>query len=165
MEKELHMALACGMMVVERSQHEKGCGIMEYRIGHLAFGTRDMDKTLQFYVGILGFRHVFSISDDREAPWIEYLMGPDGRFIEFFYTDASAAPLRDEGYMHLCLEVEDCAAAVAELRSKGAPITADVSMGKDGNYQAWTRDPDGRSIEIMQLSPASEQFKYRSSLK
>ncbi len=137
---------------------------MEYRIGHLAFATRDMEATLKFYTGTLGFRHVFSIRDDRDAPWIEYTMSPDGRFIEFFYTDETKPPLRDEGYMHLCLEVTDCAAAVAELRAKDAPITSDVSLGKDGNYQAWTKDPDGRPIEIMQLSPISEQYKNRSTL-
>ena len=136
---------------------------MDYRIGHLAYATRDMKATLDFYTGVLGFRHVFSINDDQEKPWIEYLIGPDGRFIEFFYCNA-AAPLRDEGYMHLCLEVADCAAAVAELRSKGIRITSDVSVGKDGNYQAWILDPDGRSIEIMQLSPSSEQYQHRHAL-
>ncbi len=133
---------------------------MEYRIGHLAYLTRNMDEALQFYTGILGFTHAFSIPDDNGNPWIEYIKTPDGRFIELFYSDA-AEPLKDESYMHLCLEVADCAAAVEELTAKGANLTSGVKTGKDGNSQAWIKDPDGRPIEIMQIVETSPQNKAR----
>lgn len=136
---------------------------MEYRIGHLAYRTQDMDKTLAFYTGALGFRHIFSLADGRGEKWIEYVMAPDGRFLEFFYPDAAEfSP--GTSYMHLCLEVDDCAAAVAELEAKGVAIRVPVNRGSDGNYQAWIRDPDGRDIELMQLSPDSEQARNRASL-
>ena len=37
-------------------------------------------------------------------------------------------------------------------------------FGSDGNVQAWIRDPDGRDIELMQLSPDSEQARNRAKL-
>ena len=137
---------------------------MQYRIGHLAFRTADMQKTLTFYTEMLGFRHQFSIKDDQGNPWIEYVMTPDGRFIEFFYMSKQTLPEKGESYMHLCLEVDDCAGAVAELESKGVVIDRPVKTGKDGNRQAWVKDPDGRDIEIMELVSVSPQYKGRASL-
>lgn len=131
---------------------------MQYRIAHLAYLVNDMDKTLGFYTEILGFRHAFSIPNDAGEKWIEYLMTPDGRFIELFHPEGRPVE-RDSGYLHLCLEVDDCAAAVAELEAKGVSIRIYPNQGKDGNWQAWIRDPDGRDIELMQLSPDSPQMK------
>ncbi len=135
---------------------------MKCGIGHLAYRTQDMPATLAFYVGKLGFSHAFSLADQDGNPWIEYLMAGDGRFIEFFYAGADFVP--GNAYMHLCLEVEDCAAAVAELEAAGVEIMRPVSMGSDGNYQAWVKDPDGREIELMQLSPDSPQAKARKGI-
>lgn len=136
---------------------------MEYRIGHLAYHTKDMEKSLKFYTEVLGFSHIFGIPDDKGNKWIEYIMGPDGRFIELFYPNENETIVEGGTYMHLCLEVDDCAAAVKELAEKG--ISSDVKQGSDGNYQAWIKDPDGRDIEIMQLVETSEQYQHRNGLK
>lgn len=136
---------------------------MEFRIGHLAYRTRDTEKALAFYVGALGFRHVFSLANERGEKWIEYVMTPDGRFLEFFHPDGSPAEA-GAGYMHLCLEVDDCEAATAELRAKGVEIRVSPNRGSDGNLQAWIRDPDGRDVELMQLSPDSPQARSRAAL-
>lgn len=135
---------------------------MEYRIGHLAYLTNDMSKTLPFYVEKLGFKHAFSLANEKGEPWIEYVMTPDGRFIELFHPEGKTVE-PGTSYMHLCLEVDDCAAAVAELEAKGVAIRVPVNKGSDGNYQAWIRDPDGRDIELMQLSPESPQYKNRNA--
>ena len=137
---------------------------MKYRIGHMAYRTQNMEAALDFYTRGLEFPHLFSIEDNEGKPWIEYLGTPDGKFIELFHPTASEQPAGG-GYLHLCLEVDDCAAAVAELEKKGIAIDRYVSMGKDGNYQAWIKDPDGRDIEIMQLGEGSNQGAYRDSLK
>ena len=138
---------------------------MQFRIGHLAFRTADMEKTLYFYTQMLSFKHQFSIKDDQGRPRIEYVMTPDGRFLEFFYMAPGEAPEKGTGYMHLCLEVDDCAEAVAQLEAKGVTIEKPVKTGKDGNRQAWIKDPDGRDIEIMQLVSDSPQYQGRASLK
>lgn len=135
---------------------------MNYRIGHMAYRTKNMKDTLSFYTDVLNFKHIFSINDDKDQPWIEYVLTPDGRFVELFYPDTEGAPELGRSYMHLCLEVDDCAAAVKELAEKG--ISTTVRQGGDGNYQAWIKDPDGRDIEIMQLVETSEQYKHRSAL-
>lgn len=137
---------------------------MDFRIGHVAYRTKDMKATLSFYTDILNFKHAFSIKDKDNQPWIEYIMTPDGRFIELFYPNAEDTPELGRSYLHLCLEVDDCAAAVAELENKGVAIYKPLRQGRDGNYQAWIKDPDGREIEIMQLAESSAQYKNRSTL-
>ena len=137
---------------------------MDYRVGHLAYRTQDMQAALDFYTRAPEFPHLFSLAGKNGEPWIEYVGTPDGRFIELFHPTGEEAPAGG-GYLHLCLEVDDCAAAVADLEQKGVTIVRPISVGKDGNYQAWIKDPDGRDIEIMQLGPGSEQGKYRDTLK
>ena len=137
---------------------------MEFRIGHLAYHTADMNATLSFYRDVLGFKHIFSIQNEQGQPWIEYLMVPDGRFIELFHPGAEGIPEIGNSYLHLCLEVDDCAAAVQELEGKGIEIVTKMKQGRDGNLQAWIKDPDGRRIEIMQLTESSAQYKNRNTL-
>ncbi len=137
---------------------------MKYRIGHLAYATTDMEKTLSFYTKLLGFRHFHSIPRDGK-PWIEYLVTPDGRFVELFYPEQKGTPELGKSYMHLCLEVEDLAAAVEELRAQGVEITSEMRTGKDGTSQAWIKDPDGRAIELMHLSDTCAQTQARNALK
>ena len=58
---------------------------------------------------------------------------------------------------HLCLEVDDLDAVIADVRSKGGEIT-DKKMGGDKSWQAWMRDPAGVNIELMQYTAESSQF-------
>lgn len=134
---------------------------MKYRIGHLAYSVKDMAASLDFYVNKLEFRHSFSIHNDKDEPWIEYLMSADGRFVELFHPGDGPVPADGGSYLHLCLEVDDLAQAVAELEEKGVEIRVRPNQGKDHNMQAWIRDPDGRDIELMQMSPVSPQCRAR----
>lgn len=127
-------------------------------IAHLAFRVTDMKKALDFYVRGLGFTHAFSIEDDENRPWIEYLKIGNGQFIELFYPGQDQQS-RNESYMHVCLEVDDCLATEGELEARGIRISNRTQRGKDGNYQCWVHDPDGHAIEIMQISPDSMQAK------
>lgn len=137
---------------------------MDYRVGHIAYQAKDMKATLDFYTRVLGFKHLFSLAGKENEPWIEYVGTPDGRFIELFHhSHGNDEPL--SSYLHLCLEVDDCAAAVAELEGKGGEIWKPLKVGKDGNKQAWVHDPDGREIEIMELAADSQQGAFRKTLK
>lgn len=137
---------------------------MEYSIGHIAYRTKDLEKTATFYTEILGFKRAFSRSDENGVPFMIYLMLPDGRFLELFSPKADAEHELGTSYLHLCLEVADCAAAMEDLQSKGIPITRALKRGIDTNWQCWIKDPDGRDIEIMQIVDTSEQYKNRRTL-
>ena len=132
---------------------------MKMGIGHLAFNVADMQKSIVYYCDGLGFTHAFSLKDENGNPWIEYLHIGGGQFIELFYTKPGFENA-NTGYAHLCLEVEDCVAACKEFEARGVELTSQPRQGSDFNIQAWTKDPDGNRIEIMQISPDSPQSKF-----
>jgi len=131
------------------------------RIAHLAFGVKNMEKTLQFYLDVLGFEKAFTLydPDDELVPWIEYVKISDSNFIEFFYSDSNHPFAKIESsYQHFCLETDDIQAFVKRLNEYHYPLDSLVSMGLDHNWQCWVKDPDGNRIEIMQYGPNSLQL-------
>jgi len=124
-------------------------------IGHLALLVKDMDKALDFYTRVLGGKYAFSFDQDGK-PWIEYVQLVPGQFVELFYNRKAE---NAGSFMHICLSVEDIDAACKQIMDAGYPVDRMPSMGCDGNMQAWVTDPDGNSIELMQLMPGCPQLK------
>ena len=74
-----------------------------------------MEASLRFYLDGLGMQHAFSLANKENRPWIEYLCVAPGQFIELFYPEGKAVE-EDTRYMHLCLQIDDLPAYVAQLR-------------------------------------------------
>ena len=131
-------------------------------LGHPAFATHDVDETLRFYAK-LGIEESFRLHHDDGSLMLVYLHVSGDRFIEVF--PGGPPPWRDrtQSFMHICLLTEGLHQAVEDLRENGAPIDREPVVGLDGNWQAWTRDPDGNEIELMQLSEESPQWKTARS--
>lgn len=129
-------------------------------IGHLAFDVANMEQSLHFYCDILGLKRAFAIPHDDGKPWIEYIKVADNQFIELFYgaENKPEQVARPIGFSHLCLEVEDIHTISAHLKSCGLKLDVEPMQGKDHNWQAWAKDPDGNRIEFMQLHPDSPQM-------
>ena len=146
-------------------------------IGHVALYASDMEKTLNFYCGVLGLKHAFTLRGADGLPWIEYLKVSDDNFIELFYikpnsqtaavapaTEAATpapapAPANNGTFHHICLAVGDIHAAEKALDEAEGPVDVRPKQGSDKNWQMWTHDPDGVKIELMQISPDSPQAK------
>ncbi|HEX4215277.1 MAG TPA: VOC family protein [Candidatus Dormibacteraeota bacterium] len=132
-------------------------------IGHVAFRISDLDRSLDFYCGRLGFEEAFRLERDGEvSPWIVYLQLAPGQFIELFPGgEGTEAPARSRrtGYNHFCLVVDDLPATLAELRSRGLAVEGEPKQGMDGNWQYWIDDPDGNAVELMQIAAGSPQAK------
>ena len=133
-------------------------------IGHTAYDCYHFDQTLDFYTRVLGFPEMFRLHNDEGRLWIIYLRVSDTVFIELFPKDGPA-PAKGGSYSHLCLEVVDIEATVEEVTERGAPLDVPVQTGKDGNRQAWTRDPEGNRIEFMEMAPDSLQRQAIERLK
>ena len=76
-------------------------------------------------------------------------------FIELFEGNPAPAP-KDASYKHICLEVDEIEAAIAELSARGIEAT-DKKLGSDNSWQAWLTDPDGNRIELHAFTPESKQ--------
>jgi lactoylglutathione lyase len=131
-------------------------------LGHPAFAGYDVDKTLRFYK-MLGIEEAFRLHNDDGSLMLVYLHVSGDRFIEVFPGGPPPAPDRTQSFMHICLLTDDLPAAVERLRENGAPIDREPAVGLDGNWQAWTRDPDGNEVELMQLSEESPQWRTAHS--
>ena len=60
-------------------------------LAHVAFHVTDMQKSLDFYCGVLGLTKAFELHDDEGQPWIVYLKVCKGQFIELFYNGEGKA--------------------------------------------------------------------------
>lgn len=132
-------------------------------IAHAAITVRDMETSLKFYTEAMGFTRVFDIPNPQTGnPWIVYLNVAKGQFVELFYDGTEDNPWKPEliGFNHLCFEVDDIYAAAQKVKDAGFVMDIEPNMGCDYNWQAWTTDPNGIRIELMQMDPRSPHAKY-----
>jgi len=123
-------------------------------IGHIALRARDIDAMLHFYRDMLGCDELLRLNQDDGWLWLVYLRLTDSQFLEIF-PDATGEPVTREqmGVTHVCWEVADMDAALAELEERGVPLTTPLKRGRTGNLQAWITDPEGNRVELMQMAP------------
>lgn len=125
---------------------------------HICFLVKDLDKSIEFYQGKLGFSHAFDFIDDKGKRFGVYLHINGRTFFEMFVADA-VAPKEKQSYAHMCLEVDDINSTVKDLRAKGVEVS-DPKMGSDNSWQAWLKDPDGNPIELHHYTPKSKQGPF-----
>lgn len=126
------------------------------RIDHIELLTAAPERTMAFYVGVLGFheRDRKRIPETPSGPLDLVYLELGGTTIEVMcYPQArSIAPRSAEqrlGWQCLALEVDDMDRALNVLKAKGI----DVAWGpvKRPDYaRAEIRDPDGNPIELRQ---------------
>jgi glyoxylase I family protein len=122
------------------------------RIDHVEIIPQDIERTLNFYINVFGFklkqRKKVEMPPMREVVFIEL----NDTVMELISVDNPKPPSADEwqvGYIRIALEVEDMDKAVEYLKSKGVEITwGPVSLGP--SKRAEIKDPDGLSIELRQ---------------
>jgi lactoylglutathione lyase len=128
------------------------------RILHTMLRVGDLQRSLDFYTGVLGMRLL------RRKDY------PDGRFTLAFvgYSDESESAVLElthnwdtkgyeigTGYGHVAVEVEDAYKACDEARQRGGRVAREAGPMKHGTTViAFVEDPDGYKIEFIQRSRA-----------
>jgi len=138
------------------------------QLAHVCFYTDRLEEMKKFYVGSLGLRYAFPLSSPDGKVFGIYLDAGNSSFIEVFDRKGAQAMwggddksiTRGSGYRHLCFEVTGLDEFCAGLSAGGVTTTQPVT-GMDGSRQAWTSDPDGNPIELMEYTHASAQLKRR----
>lgn len=129
------------------------------RMGHVAIKVKDIDASMRFYTEVLGLEEAFRMTDPDGTINTVYLYIAPSQFIELFPRGKTETQRGWEviGVNHICYEVDDARAAYEEVKAKGAPIDAELKTGNSKCIMFFTHDPDGNSIEIMELPPESLQ--------
>jgi lactoylglutathione lyase len=141
---------------------------MATRIGHSAIRARDIEKTAAFYVEVLGMREAFRMQNPAgTALGSVHIFVAPSQYIEIFPDGEASTDTNKQkaGLHHLCIEVDDAAASLAEIRARGAPIDTELKKGYSKCIQFWTHDPDGNAIEFMELPPDCLQIAANERLK
>ncbi|NLS11859.1 lactoylglutathione lyase [Vibrio sp. SM6] len=122
---------------------------------HTMIRVTDLDKSIEFYTKVLGM----SVLDRFENPEYRYTLvfvgdanDPNNATIELTHNWDTNAYEVGNAFGHLALGTTDIYAACAEIQAQGGVITRAPGPMKGGStHIAFIRDPDGYSIELIQL--------------
>lgn len=115
---------------------------MEFLTSRVIIHPRDPERSMAFYRDVLGLA-IF-----REFPGgTVFFLG--GGQLELSSTGTEPA----SPDLALWLQVRDLAAAVAELRGRGAEFSREPRLEPWGLHEAWLADPDGVRIVLVQVPP------------
>lgn len=129
-------------------------------IAHLCLAVENLSAMEDFYVNKLGLKKAFDFINEADGHRYGLYLKIGGRtFIELFEGKTPATPAGAGAYRHICLEVDDIEKTVAEMRARGADVSA-PELGKDNAWQAWVSDPEGNAIELHCYTPAAWQTPH-----
>lgn len=134
-------------------------------VHHTGITVSDLDRSVAFYER-LGFEVAERIEEEGEevergvgVPGaklrVAMLEGPNSRLelIEYLQPSDGPPPHPNNGIgaAHVCLEVEDVDAAVAELREQGIEFLTDPITHEAGIRWVYAKDPDGITAELLEV--------------
>ena len=125
----------------------------DFRIDHAMIRVGDLDKSLDFYIRILGMK-VLRKTDYPEGRFTNTFVGfqgeDEGTTLELTWNwDQAESYDRGNAWGHFALKVSDVYAASEYLKSEGVEFSKEPSPMKHGNrILAFIKDPDGYPIEL-----------------
>ncbi|GJQ49777.1 MAG: VOC family protein [Planctomycetia bacterium] len=122
------------------------------RVDHVEIVPGNAEKTIDFYVDILGFR-IRSRKEMKMPPMKEIVYIELGDTVLEIISVDDPKPKSNNpwevGYRGIALEVDDMAMTVDYLKGKGIAIAQEpVDLGN--SFRGEIRDPDGLIIELRQ---------------
>lgn len=147
------------------------------RVNHLNIVVGDMERSLAFYVGLLGMRVTFEV--ELTGEWIERVAGLEGvrarcvfvqpsgggaRFELLQYLSPAGAAVPEDslantlGLRHIAFEVDDLDGLYARLLTRGVwflsePVTVPFPVAGVRKRLCYCHDPDGVIVEIADYRP------------
>ena len=127
------------------------------RIDHIAIVVEHIDQALDFWEDALGLRleHIEAVPDQESA--VAFL--PSGQSeVELVEptTDSSGVAKylakRGPGMHHICFEVEDIDAALAELKATGTPLLNETPAIGHGDCRIAFIDPKATGNILFELA-------------
>ena len=139
---------------------------------HVAFATRDLEATHEFYEGLLGFPLVHSefsehpAEGDRPHSWVKHVFYDtgDGECIAFFArenmgeqadfsTDVSKSVGLPVWVNHVAVRADDRMRAAVRERMAGAGAAPLMEIDHDWCHSHYYLDPNGILVELCADTP------------
>jgi methylmalonyl-CoA/ethylmalonyl-CoA epimerase len=129
------------------------------RIDHVAVLVDDLDKTLAFWQEALGLQltHVEDVPAEKSRVAFLPVAGSEIELVQPTTSDSGLARYlekRGAGMHHICLEVDDLAGMLAQLKEKGVQLINETPMmGSGGRQYAFIhpKSANGVMVELYQL--------------
>ena len=117
---------------------------------HTRFRVHDMDRSINFYNGILGMEIIEEKISPRGSQLVFLRLPETVCNLELCSFPDSGEIEVPEDLVHLAFEVQDLDKCVAKLKEQGVPITEGPIQTESGTQFIFTEDPDKYEIELMQ---------------
>ena len=129
------------------------------KINHVAIVVQDIDAALKFWEQTFGLElnHVEEVPSQKSKVAFLPLGESEIELVQPTTTDSGLVNFlekRGEGMHHICIEVEDIDATLAELKSKGVRLINDVPEELPGRKMAFIhpKAANGVLVELYQLT-------------
>lgn len=129
-----------------------------HRLNHAVLYVRDVERSVEFYRDVLGFRPLSDMAGLKGAAFLQAEGSSNDHDLGLFEVGAAAGPSQagrqTVGLYHLAWEVEtlaDLQRIAAKLTEAGALVGASDHATTKALYAA---DPDGIEFEVSWLVPA-----------
>ncbi|WP_046560862.1 lactoylglutathione lyase [Kangiella geojedonensis] len=124
------------------------------RLLHTMLRVGDLDKSIQFYSGIMGMKllrkHDYE-SGRFTLAFLGYGEEKDNTVLELTHNWDTDSYEKGEGFGHIAIAVDDVYAACEKIRDAGGTIVREPGPMKHGTtVLAFVEDPDGYKIELLE---------------
>lgn len=146
-------------------------------VHHVAMATEDLDKMLDFYVGLLGCEIVVRYDWDVGSEAADNVVGlkdsstrhamikAGNIYIELFQylTPPGKPPVKDRpvndcGITHICFDVVGVEAEYTRLKAAGVEFNGPPQVLGGMVHTIYGRDPEGNVFEIQEIIDPSVSF-------
>ncbi len=123
------------------------------RLLHTMLRTGDLDRSLDFYTGILGMK-LLRRHDYPEGKFTLAFVGygdeSENSVLELTYNWGVDKYDLGTAYGHVAIEVDDVYAACADIKRRGGNVIREAGPMKAGTTViAFVSDPDGYKVELI----------------
>ena len=122
-------------------------------LDHVTLVVADLDRSQQFYCGVLGMECVERPGFNFPGLWFQAGNTQVHLILEHEGSAPAGFPAPPEytrpgRTFHYAFEVDDAQCALAVLQSHGVPIKGEPKYRPDGCLQVFCIDPDGHVVEV-----------------
>jgi methylmalonyl-CoA/ethylmalonyl-CoA epimerase len=129
------------------------------KVNHVAIVVADIDEATKFWRDILGIQvdHVEEVPSQKSKVAFLPVGDTEVELVQPTSDDTGAAKFlaeRGGGMHHLCFEVDDCAATMAELKEKGVRLLSEEPNVLPGRKMAFVhpKSTGGVLVELYEIT-------------